>query len=115
MNKGLVTGVLKLGAVTFGFFMRHFVFLICVLALSGCVLLDDEDLGRGFVDCGDGNLHVVCQPGTYCSAPRQAYCTEGCVSDANCMEHEKCFKEEAGDRVGVCIPTKKPAPQSCCY
>ncbi len=85
--------------------------LICILVLllGGCAMFDDDMPAkpneRGYVHCGDENRMVVCQPGTYCSSPIQAVCTEGCVSDANCLQHENCFKEEQGDRVGVCIPT----------
>ena len=84
--------------------------VLAVLVLSGCVSFE-EDLEPGYVLCGDGNLEVVCQPGMYCTSPRQAVCMEGCVSDVNCMEHEKCLKDEDTDRVGNCIPTKLP---DCC-
>ncbi len=90
--------------------VRLFV-LLCFVMLAGCLFADDEPLERGYVYCGDGNLEVVCQPGTYCSAPRQAFCHEGCVSDANCLDHEKCLKEKPTDRVGSCIPSKTPP---CC-
>lgn len=88
--------------------MKKLVGLALILCAS-CALVDDDmpykPDERGYVYCGDDNRMVVCQPGTYCMSPVQASCFKGCVSDANCLQHENCFKEEAGDRVGVCIPT----------
>ena len=85
--------------------MTVFVFLVCGL-VGACVFVDDES-ERGFVECGDDNRVVTCQPGTYCTSPLLASCMEGCVSDANCLEHEKCLKDDDHDRVGSCIPTKR--------
>lgn len=84
-----------------------------LLLTPACLLVDDDMPNeRGYVRCGDDFDNVICQPGTYCSSPTFAICTEGCVSDANCMEHEQCLKDKDTDRVGDCIPTKTPPP--CC-
>lgn len=82
------------------------------LSLSACLILDDDkELERGYVECGDDDDSVICQPGTYCSSPLLAICHEGCVSNANCLEEEQCLKDKDTDRLGDCIPTKKPV---CC-
>lgn len=99
------TWMLALGALAWG---------------SGCVVIEDGDLDRGWVQCGPEDRDIVCQPGTYCSSVQLAICHEGCVSDANCMEHEKCLKDSEDDRVGDCIPAKPddpepaPAPRNPC-
>lgn len=86
--------------------------LTLCLGLNACLILeDDKELERGYVQCGDEHFGVICQPGTYCSGPSIGSCQEGCVSDANCLSHEQCLKNKDTDRVGDCIPTKKPA---CC-
>lgn len=86
--------------------------LTLCLSLNACLLIeDDKELERGYVQCGDDDYNVICQPGTYCSSPLLASCHEGCVSDANCLSHEQCLKNRDTDRVGDCIPTKKPV---CC-
>ena len=45
---------------------------------------------QGFVECGSGAGAVKCQPGTYCSDPTFAECSDGCVSNANCGCGETC-------------------------
>ena len=84
---------------------------VALFSAAGCIIIEDEELERGYVLCGDGDEEIICQPGTYCSSPLLRICHEGCVSDANCLEHERCLKEEEGDRTGTCVREER---DPCC-
>jgi hypothetical protein len=46
-----------------------------------------DEATKGFVVCG---AVLQCQPGTYCSDPASAQCSDGCTSSANCGCGEVC-------------------------
>lgn len=84
---------------------------------SGCLVLGDDILNdekeQGFTECGDflADLgdNIYCQPGQYCDDPTFSECLEGCLSNENCAEDQRCVKAD-GDQVGSCqAEIKRPA------
>jgi hypothetical protein len=56
---------------------------------------------RGYTDCGG----VTCSPGQYCNDPRFAECYDGCLSDANCLDNQRCATEAASP---TCVNVSGP-------
>lgn len=81
-----------------------FPFALTAAACTG----DDARPGggnRGYTDCGG----VTCSPGQYCNDPRFAECYDGCLSDANCLENQRCATEASSP---TCVNLTTPPPMA---
>ena len=90
--------------------------LALMLMMTGCVMMfDDPDesesersserLASGYTPCGDEpdqSYGVICHPNQYCSSQSLAICRQGCLSNDNCTDEQRCVKDD-GDDVGRCI------------
>jgi hypothetical protein len=78
--------------------------LMGVAALAGLgVASCTTPLKDGESTCATG----VCEPGQFCQAAE--FCSNGCVSDANCLTGVKCVDINPGSHVGVCENGNNPA------
>ena len=91
--------------------------LISALIAPGCVALGDGPLfgteDQGYTECGDffadPGEDVMCPPGRYCDDPTFSECADGCLSNDNCAEDQRCVKAD-GTQVGACqAEIKRPA------
>lgn len=85
-----------------------------LLLLAPACLIADSGEEQGYTECGDflaaGAFESnYCQPGTHCVDPTFSECAEGCLSNENCAEDQRCVKRD-GTNVGTCQNTgKQPA------
>lgn len=78
--------------------MRRFVVVASFLfAVAGC-----RSLGPGETECGS----VVCSAGQYCFGG--GICSNGCTSDANCLEGSRCENIDEVTGQGTCSTTSEP-------
>ncbi len=85
------------------------------IIMSGCLLANTgEDARPGFTECGDFLADFdelnYCQPGQYCEDPTFSECREGCLSDVNCAQEQRCIKS-TGQNLGVCQATIRRFPE----
>jgi hypothetical protein len=97
--------------------MRSLLPLACALALlSPACLISDDGEDQGYTECGDflsGGVFEsnYCQPGQYCVDPTFSECADGCLSNENCAEDQRCVKGD-GTNLGTCQnAVKHPATQ----
>lgn len=86
--------------------------------LQGCLVLGDGPLfgdepKQGYTECGDfladPGEDIMCPPGKYCEDPTFSECSDGCLSNENCADDQRCVKAD-GKQVGSCqAEIKKPA------
>jgi hypothetical protein len=86
------------------------------LLAPACVLIDDSEtasqpLEPGYTECGDPNneydRYSVCHPNQYCYYYKMGWCSDGCLSNDNCAQDQRCVKTDAEDR-GTCQNLKRP-------
>ncbi len=98
--------------------MRHhglLMILAIFVGLTGCGDFMDmpgpgddrtaERLAPGYTPCGDApnqSYGVICHPNQYCSSQTFANCSTGCLSNDNCTDEQRCFKQYNQD-VGTCV------------
>ncbi|MEC9442972.1 MAG: hypothetical protein VYE40_17900 [Myxococcota bacterium] len=81
---------------------------------QGCIIdLAPEADEPGYTQCGDfladPGQKNYCQPGQYCEDPTFSECIEGCLSNENCADDQRCVKSD-GQNVGTCqAEIKRPA------
>ena len=90
------------------------VLLVAVTSSVGCIIdIPLEEPEQGYTECGDflaphGDMNM-CQPGQYCEDPTFSDCVEGCLSNVNCAEDQRCVKAD-GTNIGTCqAEIKRPA------
>ncbi len=69
--------------------LRSTLVLSLLLSAFGIACGDDGGGGtdeQGYTACGG----VTCVPGQYCADSRFSDCTDGCLSDANCLGNQYC-------------------------
>jgi hypothetical protein len=85
--------------------LHHLLLAAALLLSPACLIADDGD-EQGYTECGDFLAGGVfeenyCQPGTHCVDPTFSECAEGCLSNENCAEDQRCVKRD-GTNVGTC-------------
>ena len=98
--------------------MRWMMVVLLSVGLMGCEEFwdDMEDssssegyesrkLAPGYTPCNDApepTNGVVCHPNQYCSSQHLSICRQGCLSDDNCTETQRCIKDVGAD-LGSCV------------
>ncbi len=90
------------------------------LGLQGCLVFGDGPLlgnepEQGYTECGDfladPGQDILCPPGQYCDDPIFSACADGCLSNENCADDQRCVKAD-GTQVGSCqAEIKRPASE----
>lgn len=92
--------------------------LVLSVMSSGCLVFNDGPLfgdapEQGYTECGDfladPGQDIMCPPGRYCEDPTFSECADGCLSNENCAEDQRCVKAD-GTQIGSCqAEVKRPA------
>lgn len=80
--------------------------LAATLLLTPACLIAEDGEEQGYTECGDFLAAGVfeknyCQPGQYCDDPTFSECVDGCLSNENCAEDQRCVKAD-GTQIGAC-------------
>jgi len=62
---------------------------------------DNGSASDGTTQCGMDGISETCAAGQYCSEPRFAECSNGCLSNSNCSGDQTC-SIPSGESVGAC-------------
>lgn len=94
--------------------------LVLSVLASGCLVFNEGPLlgnspEQGYTECGDfladPGEDILCPPGRYCEDPTFSECVDGCLSNENCAEDQRCVKAD-GKQIGSCqAEIKRPASE----
>lgn len=99
--------------------MKGLALLGVTMGLQACLFgggpLFGDGPEQGYTECGDfladPGEDILCQPGQYCDDPTFSECADGCLSNENCADDQRCVKAD-GTQIGSCqAEVKRPASE----